>query len=98
MLGDGGLTYGREGVSETYYTAHVIGGLYVAPLLSFVNNPGFNKDRSPLSFPVFASIWISEPARAIIGRNCGELLAPSFSARAGRRLPVLHVRSIRRFH
>jgi high affinity Mn2+ porin len=53
MLGDGDLTYGRESVSETYYTAHVIGGLYVAPLLSFVNNPGFNKDRGPVVVPGF---------------------------------------------
>jgi hypothetical protein len=31
MLGDGGLRYGRESVSETYYTAHIIGGLYLSP-------------------------------------------------------------------
>jgi hypothetical protein len=31
MLGDGALKYGRESVSETYYTAHVFGGLYLAP-------------------------------------------------------------------
>jgi len=27
MLGDGALKYGRESVSETYYTAHVKGAL-----------------------------------------------------------------------
>lgn len=53
MLGDGGLKYGRESVSETYYTAHVTGGLYLAALLSFVNNPGFNKDRGPVVVPGF---------------------------------------------
>ena len=50
-LGDGGLTYGRESVSETYYTAHVLGGLYLAAQLSFVNNPGFNRDRGPAIVP-----------------------------------------------
>ncbi len=53
MLGDGGLKYGRESVSETYYTAHVHGGLYLAALLSFVNNPGFNRDRGPVVVPGF---------------------------------------------
>jgi high affinity Mn2+ porin len=51
MLGDGGLRYGRESVNETYYTAHVVGGLYVAAQLSFVNNPGFNRDRGPVVIP-----------------------------------------------
>ncbi len=50
-LGDGALRYGRESVSETYYTAHVRGGLYVAAQLSFVNNPGFNRDRGPILVP-----------------------------------------------
>ena len=51
MLGDGKLTYGRESVSETYYTAHVIGGLYLAAQLSFINNPGFNRARGPAIVP-----------------------------------------------
>jgi high affinity Mn2+ porin len=51
MLGDGGLRYGRESVSETYYTAHVIGGLYLAAQISFVNNPGCNRDRGPIIVP-----------------------------------------------
>jgi hypothetical protein len=51
MLGDGALHYGRETVSETYYTAHVLGGLYVAAQISFVNNPGFNRDRGPIIVP-----------------------------------------------
>lgn len=53
MLGDGGLKYGRESVSETYYTAHVTRGLYLAALLSVVNNPGFNRDRGPVAIPGF---------------------------------------------
>jgi high affinity Mn2+ porin len=50
-LGDGALTYGRESASETYYTAHVFGGLYLAAQLSFVNNPGFNRARGPIVVP-----------------------------------------------
>jgi high affinity Mn2+ porin len=50
-LGDGGLTYGRERVSETYYTARVRGGLYLGAQLSFVNHPGFNRDRGPIIGP-----------------------------------------------
>jgi high affinity Mn2+ porin len=29
----------------------VHGGLYLAALLSFVNNPGFNRDRGPVVVP-----------------------------------------------
>jgi high affinity Mn2+ porin len=51
ILGDGRLNYGREAVSETYYTAHVVGGLYMAVQLSYVNNPGYNRDRGPVIVP-----------------------------------------------
>jgi high affinity Mn2+ porin len=51
ILGDGRLNYGREVVSETYYTAHVVSGLYMAVQLSFVNNPGYNRDRGPVIVP-----------------------------------------------
>ena len=51
ILGDGHLNYGREAVSETYYTAHVVGGLYMAVQLSYVNNPGYNRDRGPTIVP-----------------------------------------------
>ena len=50
-LGDGALTYGRESASETYYTAHIFGGLYLAAQISFVNNPGFNRARGPVIVP-----------------------------------------------
>ena len=56
MLGDAGLRYGRESVSETYYTAHIIGGIYLSAQLSFVNNPGFNRDRGPVVFSASARI------------------------------------------
>jgi high affinity Mn2+ porin len=51
QLGDGGLNYGRESASETYYTVHIVGGLYLAAQISFVNNPGFNRDRGPVIIP-----------------------------------------------
>ena len=51
ILGDGRLRYGREVVSETYYTAHVVSGLYMAVQLSYVNNPGYNRDRGPVIVP-----------------------------------------------
>ncbi len=51
ILGDGRLRYGREAVSESYYTAHVISGLYLSVQLSYVNNPGYNRDRGPVVVP-----------------------------------------------
>ena len=50
-FGDGGLAYGRESVSETFYTAH-IGGLYLAAQISFVNNPGLTAIADRSSFLV----------------------------------------------
>ena len=48
LLGDGGLTYGRENIFESYYTAHLWRGLFV----SFdINNPGYNRDRGPVLGP-----------------------------------------------
>ena len=43
--------YGREAVSETYYNAHLVSGLYMAVQLSYVNNPGYNRDRGPVIVP-----------------------------------------------
>lgn len=53
LLGDGNLNYGRENIVETYYTAHVWRGLYVAPDLQHINNPGYNRDRGPVVVPSF---------------------------------------------
>jgi high affinity Mn2+ porin len=53
LLGDGALNYGRENIVETYYTAHVWRGLYVAPGLQHLNNPGYNRDRGPVLVPSF---------------------------------------------
>jgi high affinity Mn2+ porin len=51
ILGDGHLNYGHEAVSETYYTARVVSGLYMAVQLSVINNPGYNRDRGPVVVP-----------------------------------------------
>ncbi|HTZ98341.1 MAG TPA: carbohydrate porin [Terriglobales bacterium] len=53
LLGDGGLNYGRETIVETYYTAHVWRGIYVAPGVQHINNPGYNRDRGPVTVPSF---------------------------------------------
>jgi high affinity Mn2+ porin len=38
-------------VSETYYNLHVVSGLYMGVQLSFINNPGYNRDRGPVVVP-----------------------------------------------
>ncbi len=53
ILGDSGLNYGRENILETYYTAHVWRGIYVAPGFQHVENPGYNRDRGPVVIPTF---------------------------------------------
>ena len=53
LLGDGRLNYGRENILETYYTAHVWRGIYVAPGLQYIVNPGYNRDRGPVVVPGF---------------------------------------------
>jgi len=51
LIGDGALNYGRENIVETYYTIHLWRGIYLAPLLQHVNNPGYNRDRGPVLIP-----------------------------------------------
>jgi high affinity Mn2+ porin len=53
LLGDGALHYGREDIVETYYTAHIWRGIYLAPGLQHINNPGYNQDRGPVIVPSF---------------------------------------------
>ncbi len=51
LLGDGGLTYGRENILEWYYNAHLWRGMFAAVGGSFVDDPGYNRDRGPLYVP-----------------------------------------------
>jgi carbohydrate-selective porin OprB len=53
LLGDGHLTYGRENIFESYYTVHVWRGIYLAPGIQHINNPGYNRDRGPVVVPSF---------------------------------------------
>ncbi len=53
LIGDGALTYGRENILETYYTAHMWRGIYVAPGLQYIVNPGYNRARGPVMIPGF---------------------------------------------
>ncbi|HET6207801.1 MAG TPA: carbohydrate porin [Terracidiphilus sp.] len=47
LLGDGGLTYGRENIVEGYYNWHAWRGLFYAIDVQHINNPGYNRDRGP---------------------------------------------------
>jgi len=53
LLGDGDLNYGRETIVESYYTAHVWRGIYAAPGVQHIDNPGYNRDRGPVVVPSF---------------------------------------------
>lgn len=53
LLGDGHLRYGRENVLESYYTVHVWRGIYLAPGVQRINDPGYNRDRGPVVVPSF---------------------------------------------
>jgi len=51
LLGDGGLAYGREKIVEAYYTIHAWRGIYFAPGVQHINNPGYNQARGPVIVP-----------------------------------------------
>jgi carbohydrate-selective porin OprB len=53
LLGDGNLNYGRENIVEAYYTIHAWRGIYVAPGLQHIVDPGYNRDRGPVLVPSF---------------------------------------------
>jgi high affinity Mn2+ porin len=53
LLGDGHLRYGRENILESYYTVHLWRGIYLAPGVQHINDPGYNRDRGPVTVPAF---------------------------------------------
>jgi len=53
LLGDGALNYGRENIVEFYYTVHAWRGIYLAPGLQHIVDPGYNRDRGPVLVPSF---------------------------------------------
>jgi carbohydrate-selective porin OprB len=48
LIGDGALRYGPEYVSESYYSARVMPGLFATIDLQHATNPAFNRDRGPV--------------------------------------------------
>jgi high affinity Mn2+ porin len=48
LIGDGALRYGPETVSESYYSARVMPGVFATIDLQHVANPAFNRDRGPV--------------------------------------------------
>jgi hypothetical protein len=53
ILGDGALNYGLEKTFETYYTTHVWRGISVAIDYQHIADPGYNRDRGPVSVVSF---------------------------------------------
>jgi hypothetical protein len=51
LLGDGGLSYGRENIFEGYYNLHLWRGVYLGADLQHINNPGYNRARGPVLVP-----------------------------------------------
>ena len=49
ILGDGKLNYGRENILESYYTLHLWRGIYPAFDVQYAANPGYNRDRGPVT-------------------------------------------------
>ncbi|MBX9779783.1 MAG: carbohydrate porin [Chitinophagaceae bacterium] len=48
IIGDGSLTYGNEGIIETFYNARFNKFLWITLDYQFVINPAYNKDRGPV--------------------------------------------------
>lgn len=51
LLGDGALSYAKENIMESYYTAHLWQGLFLAADLQVIFHPGYNRDRGPVVIP-----------------------------------------------
>jgi hypothetical protein len=53
LLGDGGLTYGREKIFESFYTAHLWRGFFISYDFQHINDPGYNQARGPVAVSAF---------------------------------------------
>jgi hypothetical protein len=49
LLGDGRLNYGSEQIVESYYSYQLAKPLGLSLDYQFINNPGYNRDRGPVS-------------------------------------------------
>ncbi len=47
LLGDGGLNYGQELITEIYYRIQCGKYVEVSPDYQYIQNPGYNRDRGP---------------------------------------------------
>jgi high affinity Mn2+ porin len=66
VLGDGGLSYGKEKLAEFYYTARVRSGIYVTADVQRIWNPGYNRDRGPTlvaALRVHLEAWVLKEPR-----------------------------------
>jgi carbohydrate-selective porin OprB len=48
LLGDGGLSYQRENILESFYTVQIYNGLSFGPDAQLIVNPGYNSVRGPV--------------------------------------------------
>ena len=49
LLGDGNLSYVREDIVEAYYNLHAWRGVYYAFDTQFIEHPGYNQVRGPVT-------------------------------------------------
>jgi hypothetical protein len=61
LLGDGGLRYGPERILEAYYTCFVGLGLSLAADAQHIVNPGYNRDRGPVTVLALRAHWEITP-------------------------------------
>jgi high affinity Mn2+ porin len=52
IVGDGALRYGPEQIIETYYSIRICRGFYLSPGFQWIQHPGYNRDRGPVSIGV----------------------------------------------
>jgi len=57
FLGDGALRYGRERLAELYYSADLGAGFALTADVQRIVNPGYNRDRGPVSFYAVRLHW-----------------------------------------
>jgi hypothetical protein len=53
LLGDGGLTYSREKIFESFYTARLWRGFFASYDFQYILDPGYNQARGPVAISSF---------------------------------------------
>jgi high affinity Mn2+ porin len=48
LIGDGAISYGRETIVETYYSARLVPWFFTTIDLQHITNPAYNRDRGPV--------------------------------------------------